>query len=283
MLDEFLKYLEAEVENHSIYVIGGQGKRGKEVTETWIRSRETDTANAERAIKTWKKQCEAGYGDRLGAFDCSGLGMYFLQNVKGIFTCDLNANGMKGKCKELPRNQVRKGDWVFMLSGTRATHIGFVADDELNVIEARGRDHGVCKAPLSSRSWQYFGRPEIFREEIESASDRVLLKKGDKGDEVLALQYGLLACGYKLDRYGADGKLGNETLAAVNELQADNGLCKGSNVGDAEATALGFKNGFILKDAAHLLLLELLRICKQKNGLTASLEAIKDILKEADA
>lgn len=42
------------------------------------------------------------------------------------------------------------------------------------------------------------------------------LKKGDKGAEVRALQTLLLAIGEQLPRYGADGDLGEETLAAVN-------------------------------------------------------------------
>lgn len=50
MLNEFMNYLQQEVDNHSIYVIGGQGQRGKAVTEAWINSREQDKNNAKRAI-----------------------------------------------------------------------------------------------------------------------------------------------------------------------------------------------------------------------------------------
>lgn len=249
LLDDFIAYLHSEVENHSIYVWGGQGKRGGEVTKEWIEKRESDPRNAQRAIKYWKKQCESGYGDRLGAFDCSGLGMYFLQNVKGVYACDLNANSMKGKCRQITRNELKRGDWVFMLSGARATHIGYVVDD-LYVIEARGRDHGVCISHVDSRPWQFFGRPEIFKEEIET----VMLKKGDKGNAVRALQYALMANGYSLPKYGADGSFGRETLDALTAFKKDHSLPAEEFADSRDASALGFKAGFELTDAASILL-----------------------------
>ncbi len=80
-LKPFLDYLEEQVRNHSIYVWGAQGQQGSAITEKWIKRRETSDTNYQRAVAFWKKQCEAGYGDVLRAFDCSGLGMYYLQNV----------------------------------------------------------------------------------------------------------------------------------------------------------------------------------------------------------
>jgi len=84
MLNDFITYLEQEVANHSIYVIGGQGQRGKAVTEKWIRSRESESkTNADRAVAFWALQVAAGYGEVLGAFDCSGLGMYWTAKPEG--------------------------------------------------------------------------------------------------------------------------------------------------------------------------------------------------------
>ena len=50
------------------------------------------------------------------------------------------------------------------------------------------------------------------------------LKKGDKGDKVKELQKKLLALGYKLPKYGADGSFGNETKSAVEKFQRDWGI-----------------------------------------------------------
>jgi len=50
------------------------------------------------------------------------------------------------------------------------------------------------------------------------------LRKGDKGDDVRVLQNKLLALGYGLPKYGADGSYGAETTAAVMAFQTDKGL-----------------------------------------------------------
>lgn len=232
LLNEFISYLKHEVEVHSIYVIGGQGRRGKEVTEPWIRYREQESQrNADRAVNFWKKQCAAGYADVLGAFDCSGLGMYWLQQVKGIFPSDLNANGMYSKCStKLNKDQLKKGDWVFVDTDGRKTHIGYIVDDELNVIESRGRDYGVVIGKLDKR-WTHFGRPDVFKDEIEGKESNDMeninivikrnLKTGTSGDDVKALQK-------YLNRFGAGlsgtGTFSTKTNNAVIKFQKENGL-----------------------------------------------------------
>lgn len=50
------------------------------------------------------------------------------------------------------------------------------------------------------------------------------LRMGCKGSDVLHLQKCLIALGYRLPKYGADGDFGAETLAAVNAFKADRGL-----------------------------------------------------------
>lgn len=241
MLNEFLSYLEAEVQNHSIYVIGAQGQRGAEVTEAWIRKRESVAKNAERAVAYWKKQCAQGYEGVLGAFDCSGLGMYWLQNQKQLYKSDMTANGMKHKCTQMDKAQLRKGDWVFILDDTgKATHIGYIVDADLNVIEARGRDYGVCKAPISNR-WNWYGRPGIFKSEIEGNSMNItrILRIGDTGEDVRAVQQALISKGYSLPKHGADGSYGGETQDSVQALQKATKLIVDGIVGQNTVEALG--------------------------------------------
>ena len=170
-LDSFIAYLEEQAANHCIYVWGAQGQKGSQITEAWIRRRETSDTNAARAIAFWKKQVAAGYGDVLRAFDCSGLGMYWLQNVTGLSASDRNANGMMGICKRIKKAECRRGDWVFNLNEAgKATHIGYIVDTALNVIECKGRDDGVVKRPLAKGKWEAFGRPKIFEAEIIAAA-----------------------------------------------------------------------------------------------------------------
>lgn len=53
---------------------------------------------------------------------------------------------------------------------------------------------------------------------------RKALQVGDKGDDVRAMQQALLAQGYKLPEWGADGQYGDETKKAVTAFQKAKGL-----------------------------------------------------------
>ena len=169
MLDEFIAYLEEQVKNHSGYCWGAQGQLNSTATNAWIRGRETSTTNANRAIAFKNKQVAAGYGNVMRWFDCSGLGMYFLQNSKGIYKGDMSANSMMGKCTKITRGSLKRGDWVFRVDANgKAYHIGYIVDDGLNVIEARGRDDGVVKRALNASGtsyWNAYGRPTAFESE----------------------------------------------------------------------------------------------------------------------
>jgi hypothetical protein len=50
-----------------------------------------------------------------------------------------------------------------------------------------------------------------------------MLKRGDKGNEVRQFQEAIIACGYSMPRWGADGDLGAETLDALDMLLRDHG------------------------------------------------------------
>ncbi|MDR2513731.1 MAG: peptidoglycan-binding protein [Christensenellaceae bacterium] len=275
MLNEFIQYLEEQLRNHSIYVWGAQGQQGGEITEEWIKGRETSEKNAKRAMEFWKAQCEAGFGDVLRAFDCSGLAMYFLQNMKGILKSDTTANGLLRNCEKLAKADVRRGDWVFKTytkdsddgkqKKGEAYHIGYVVDGELNVIEAKGRDDGVVKRPLKAGGWNAYGRPSFFKADIEPAApdtptgdttpqpqappaagggfevSRVLkiTKPLVKGDDVAALQNALIARSFGCGAMGADGIYGRFTAQAVRHFQSMNRLIVDGRAGKFTVTALG--------------------------------------------
>lgn len=269
MLDKFIAYLEEQVQNHSIYVWGAQGESGDAITEEWIKKKEKTAANAKRAIAFWKAQCEAGFAGVLRAFDCSGLAMYFLQNVEGVMKHDTTADGLMKQCDKIDRADVRRGDFVFRLDDAdKATHIGYVVDDALNVIEAKGRDHGVVKYGINQQGadhWNGFGRPKFFAVEEPAAATqepeqqppapqtppatggfkvkRVLkvTKPLVKGDDVKALQKALISRGFHCGTSGADGIFGLSTAQAVRHFQSMNRLIVDGKAGRFTITALGGK------------------------------------------
>lgn len=236
MIDEFVEYLKEQVKNHSIYVWGGQGQRGDEITEKWIRSRETSKRNADRVIRYWKEQVKEGYGDVLRAFDCSGLGCFFFQK-HGLIPHDLTADGLKGRCDPIRKSELRKGDLVFQCHDDgRAYHVGYVIDDGKTVIEAQGRDVGVRENRL--KGWDRYGRPRFFHEEQPPACRILKYKKPMmRGDDVAALQTALKAHGF--DPGKIDGIFGTKTKDAVRRFQKASGLKVDGIAGPNTFAALG--------------------------------------------
>lgn len=262
MLQEFIKYLNDMV-GTSIYVWGGQGQYisdGKVFNneggylgevEAWLKKVETSTNNANRVIKLYKK-IRSNYKGYIRCYDCSGLGTFFLYNLHQLISSDKNANGLKGMCQNLTKDKLKKGDWVFRVytSGSdkgRAYHVGYVVDDNLEVIEAKGRDYGVVKRAFDSKYWNHYGRPGIFKEEIEKEPEptivftRVIKRVTPTmtGEDVKALQKMLNDYG----DYGLalDGKCGPATEKAIKAFQKAKGLTVDGKAGPKTIAALGGK------------------------------------------
>ena len=242
-LDTYIDYLETQVKNHSIYVFGAQGEGYPTITESWIRKMETTPANAQRAINHWHKECSLGYEKVLKAFDCSGLGMYELHILFGY--PDTTADGMfKKYCKQITKAQLKRGDWVFKRNSVgKVTHIGYVVDEKLNVIESQGRDAGVVKRALNKGGWNLYGRPSCYASEIENEwiATRPLhyQKPTMKGEDVKELQRRLIERGFSCGESGVDGSYGRATEKAVMDFQRANGLVVDGRAGRKTLTALG--------------------------------------------
>ncbi len=168
-LDAFIEYLRAQVGQS--YLWGGQHTRlTPENYVSLIERKEAGRGGykdgesyAQAAIEFCRKKFQAG-AKVLYAYDCSGLGCYWLCNLTHLFKCDVNANTMMGRCL-LQKEPPQRGWWVFRLNGKRASHIGYMIDDQY-LIEAKGRKYGVVKTKFKAKDWACWGIPKVFEKEL---------------------------------------------------------------------------------------------------------------------
>ena len=155
-LSAFCAYLDEQI--GQVYLWGGQGilltpSNYKSV----IAKREKDASNRAKV----ERFCEERFADgatELRGFDCSGLGMYYLQNLTHTLPHDLSANGMMGLCNmtETPK----RGDWLFRVNEDgKATHIGYMVSDT-EVVHAKGRAYGVVREKYKASYWHKVGKPK---------------------------------------------------------------------------------------------------------------------------
>ena len=171
MLNTFIEYLQNQIGQP--YLWGGQHtKLTPETYEAIIHKREDGRGYyvdgqsvADAAIQFCKEKFEAG-ATELFAYDCSGLGMYWIQNIKHIWT-DRTADRMMTGCLDCTTTgEPKRGWWVFRTDKTgKATHIGYMVSDT-ELIEAKGCRWGVVKTKWRSKDWSVWGIPSIFYDEI---------------------------------------------------------------------------------------------------------------------
>ncbi len=167
-------------------------------------------------------------------YDCAQLtrraardaGYTFVSGANSQWNMDIWAQ--KGTIDTLPGEKA-----IFLFIRDKSTghmkHVAVTVGDGYEV-EARGHAYGVVKRKIAGCSFTHWAR---LRNIDGNAADPPppTLKKGSRGDDVARLQTLLLAAGYPLPKYGADGIFGAETLAAVIAFQAARGLKEDGIVG----------------------------------------------------
>lgn len=156
-VDEFCSYLKDQVGQP--YVWGGQ--HTKLTPQNYVKvitDKESDASYRKQAIDFCKARFDAGATVLFG-YDCSGLGMYWLENLKKIYTTDMSSNTMYSHCTKT--DTPKKGYWVFRLSGSKATHIGYMITDT-QVVHAKGRKYGVVSEKYSKTYWHAVGIPKCM-------------------------------------------------------------------------------------------------------------------------
>lgn len=178
--EEFIAWL--ELQTGSAYVWGAQGQRiesdgsvykGSRLIhrsfEEWVREKETSEANALRAIGFIQRKLDEGESG-FACYDCSGLIMAYLKDIKGYFTTDLSARGIFTVAEEIAECELTAGDLVFYHNGERITHVGVYIGGGFT-IDARGRDKGTVKQKLDEVGWNRFARLGILKEEAGASDD----------------------------------------------------------------------------------------------------------------
>lgn len=147
------------------YVWGGNGET--DITESWIKNRDTSTANANRSINFWKKQIARGVTN-MRAFDCSGLVSRWMQD-NGYVSTKQNCDMLRNRCTSVSLDSMKPGDLVFRYKTVQNKkdyhHVGVYVGNGM-VIEAKGRDDGVVIRPIyaSGKSyWECAARLKIFQ------------------------------------------------------------------------------------------------------------------------
>lgn len=162
MLAEFIQYLKEQVGQP--YLWGGQHtKLTQENYKAVIARREEKPENRRLVEQFCEKKFAAGE-TVLYAYDCSGLGIYWLYNLKHLWPGDVNANTMMNRCK-LVSTPPKRGYWLLKRNKTRAYHIGYMISDT-RLIEAAGRSQGVIERDYRAKDWSCWGIPKVFENEI---------------------------------------------------------------------------------------------------------------------
>ena len=211
-IDDFVAYLNSHLGD--AYVWGAQGERvdNRVDLEKWVRRKETSRREADRALAYIKKATKTP----LCAFDCSGLIIHWLRDIKGLIDSDTNAQGLYSQCTQkgkLGAWQMQAGDLVFRYSFAKGKmgHVGVYVGGGM-VIEAKGRDYGVVNLHLSFGGWTHQGRHPALAEDTAPTVFR-LTSPMMRGEAVEAMQTALNACGYDCGK--ADGICGKATMTAV--------------------------------------------------------------------
>ena len=214
-IDDFIAYLESHIGD--AYVWGAQGERvdNRADLEKWVRRKETSRRETDRALAYIKKATKTP----LYAFDCSGLIIHWLRDIRGLIDSDTNAQGLYRQCKQqgkLGAWQMQAGDLVFRYSFAvgKMGHVGVYVGNGM-VVEAQGRDAGVVMRHLSYGGWTHQGRHPALAEDTAPTVFR-LTSPMMHGENVKLMQTALNACGYDCGK--ADGICGKATMTAVRAI-----------------------------------------------------------------
>ena len=138
----------------------------------------------------------------------------------------------KGKLADIPDAPCLVFQW-YPGNEQKMQHIGFY-DGKGSVYHCSVE---VKKQPLSAYPWSHWGMPYGMSGDAPVVTHKTI-RKGSSGPDVVLCQEDLIALGYDLSPYGADGKFGAKTETAVKTFQTSQGLAADGIVGRGTWAAL---------------------------------------------
>lgn len=159
--EKIVKMARDEVKNNSLYMWGGQSESVMKTKPEEVLKKETSAGNAARVLRLLSNKLTNGVDmSKAKYFDCSGLVVWILQQLK-IIDSDYTAQGIyKNLCVPILKADLKEGDLVFISTGGKITHVGIYAGENI-VIESAGRDMGVVARGMGKNNWNIFGRVKI--------------------------------------------------------------------------------------------------------------------------
>jgi len=224
------------LDNHWGYIWGTAGKLWTAKDQAAATNEQT-VLYGRRWINNFVADCSGLFS---WAFKQLGGYMYHGSNTMYDKYCTCNGplrNGKKGGTEAL-----LPGTAVFTGDDSNKGHVGLYVGSN-DVIEAAGTQQGVIRSKLTDSKWKYWGELKgvdygLDDETAEDIEAHPLLKKGDSGVAVSALQSMLIERGFPCGSTGVDGKFGNATLNAVKQFQQYSGLKVDGIVGPKTWAAL---------------------------------------------
>lgn len=152
---------------------------------------------------------------------------------------DKSANGMfsYAKSKGMPNGPIKTLPNAPGIALWKDGHVGYTLDGTW-AVEWRSYAYGCQKTRIASRGFQSWYYLPFLSYDASVAPRETLLRRGSEGENVRVLQNRLIALGYKLPKYGADGDFGRETEEALIRFQQDNALVADGIAGEATYQAM---------------------------------------------
>lgn len=177
-------------------------------------------------------------GEDLKGLDCQGFVEYVVRKLGGSMSFRGTNHMYREACSLAVKIGNRKpvpGCVLFIVhedeeapgyydNKGNASHIGWYCGGKHEVVHSSSSRGKVAPSTLKN-GWTHIGwlKSVDYSEGGDNMPD-IIVQYNEKGPKVTEMQKALVAHGYPLEKYGADGHFGLETLSALQEFQKDSGL-----------------------------------------------------------